>query len=67
MTKRLEKEGCYPDDLPAFGDLYQHIFENGVESEIRRYMEAKAIRDAPESPNQWMEKRLAELDAKTEP
>lgn len=49
------------EDLPSYGELYDHIFESYDRDLIRKFMGIRAARNAPESPRGWMEKRLTEL------
>jgi hypothetical protein len=49
------------DDYPAFADLYEYVFESENADWIKRFMDTRRKRNAPESPRGWMEKREKEM------
>ena len=49
------------EDYPCFGDLYDYIFGGEHPSWIKRFMDTRRKRNAPESPRGWMEKRESTL------
>ncbi len=49
------------EDYPAFGELYDYIFGGEHPAWIKRFMDTRRKRNAPESPGRWMEKREATL------
>jgi len=53
-------------DEIQFGDLYGHVFEGRDSRWVRIFMDTRRKRNAPESPNGWMERKEQELyQAKT--
>lgn len=52
------------EDYPAFGELYEYVFspQAGEYGRIKRFMDIRRKRNAPESPNGWMERRERELE-----
>lgn len=48
------------EDYPAFGELYEHIFE-GDPKWVSIFMYIRRKRRAPESPRGWMERRELEI------
>ena len=49
------------DEWPRFGELYVDLFECEYADLIVRFMEIRRMRNAPESPNRWMEIREQEI------
>ncbi len=56
-------QGRRGGEWPAFGDLYDEVFDNAEEAptDVRTFMETRRKRGAPESPRRWMEEREAEM------
>lgn len=51
-------EQCrFKEDLISFGGLYEHVFESWHADWVRRFMDTRRKRNAPESPKGWMERR----------
>lgn len=54
----------HDEDRPAFGELYQWVFDSSENAPlIRRFMAIRRKRNAPLSTNGWMEQHLTELNA----
>lgn len=51
------------DDCPAFGELYEHVFESRDTRWVKIFMDTRRARNAAESPKRWMEELEAELNA----
>jgi hypothetical protein len=45
----------------VFGDLYNDVFESGNPNWVKRFMDTRRKRSAPESPKRWMEQREEEI------
>ena len=48
------------DEYPAFGELYEYVFESDPDW-VKRFMDTRRKRNAPESPRGWMERREKEM------
>jgi hypothetical protein len=56
------------EDYPAFGQLYECVFEGRENLDwVKRYMDTRRKRNAPESPRGWMEKREVEMNEVVNP
>ncbi len=56
-------DGLDQDDWPAFGELYLDVFESrhSLTEWVTRYMDTRRKRNAPPSPQNWMEDAEAKL------
>lgn len=57
LRAELRKEGYDDDEGLAFGQVYEEVFEREHLPLIRRFMDIRRKRGAPESPRGWMEQR----------
>lgn len=58
----VDKRWLHAEDYPCFGHLYEDVFEGDDAFEIKRFMDTRRKRNAPESSRGWMEKREQELE-----
>ncbi len=55
------------EDWPAFGDLHRHVLESAKPDMVRvvAFMDNRKRRNAPTSPNSWMEEHHRKLKEAT--
>ena len=64
LRSDVSKKILDQEDCPAFGELYQHVFDSGDHDWIGRFMNTRKKRNAPDSPREWMEVRWREIELK---